>query len=607
VAPTDQLLQFVLAGVTIGAIYAMVALGFTIIYNVSGLINFAQGEFVVLGALLVHSLSDTRHGPGMAMAPAVVLAVGATVLVGFALERLGIRPTRGGLASLTLVTLGASLAIRGAADVIWGKDALPVAPFSSGPGVQLGAAVLATQSLWVLGSAALVMMALYLLFNRTLVGRALIACGLNRYGATVIGIDVGRMRLWSFGLSAALGALAGALIAPITLASPGLGLVGVKGFAAAALGGFGSAPGAVLGGLALGVVEALGGGLIASQYREVIAYVVLLGVLLMRPREAIEVASSEASDSGSRRHGMDSRRGVTAIAVVACAVPLLGNAYLTSLGVMVGLFALVGLGLGLLGLSGQLSLGHAAFMGIGAYTSAILTAQHQWPPVLALIAGAALTGVVAAGIGQPLTRLSGHHLALGTLAVGSIATELFKHWESVTNGVAGIRNVPRLSVGGFSVVDDAEHYLLIWVLVLLTGLVLVNLMRSRIGRAMHAVAAKESSAAAVGVDAGRLKVQLFVLSAVVASIAGRLYAHLIGFVDPAPFGFETSLRLVVLTVVGGSMSIIGPVLGAVLVVSLSQLLQHASDWNTLLNGLLLVAIVVRLPRGLSGALTWQRA
>jgi branched-chain amino acid transport system permease protein len=539
---------------------------------------------------------------------AVVLAVGATVLVGLVLERVGIRPTRGGLASLTLVTLGASLAIRGAADVIWGKDALPVPPFSSGPGIQVGAAVLSAQSLWVFGSATLAMVALYVLFNRTLIGRALIACGLNRYGATVIGIDVGRMRLWSFGLSAALGALAGALIAPITLASPGLGLVGVKGFAAAALGGFGSAPGAVIGGLALGVVEALGGGLIASQFKEAFAAVVLLGVLLIRPGGATEAGASDAEHERPRGHatGSHARLVFGILAALACAVPLLGNAYLTNLGVMVGLFALVGLGLGLLGVSGQMSLGHAAFMGIGAYTSAILTAQYLWPSVLALLAGVVITTVIAAAIGQPLTRLNGHYLALGTLAIGSIASEIFKHWESVTHGVAGIRNVPRLSVAGFTVVDDTEHYLLIWILVLLTGIGLANLMRSRIGRAVHAVAASDTSAAAVGVHVRGLKVKVFVLSAVVASVAGSLYAHLIGFVDPAPFGFDTSLRLVVLTVVGGSMSIFGPVLGAALVVGLSQVLQHASDWSTLLNGLLLVAIVVRLPLGLSAAFARRR-
>lgn len=606
----DLLLQFLVSGLTIGAIYALVALGFTIVYNVTGIINFAQGEFVMLGGLLTYSFSDRGAGLGLPLAAAVPLAILGTTLVGLAIERFAIRPSRSAsIVALIIVTIGASLALRGAAQLAWGKDALPVRAFSGDGVIPLGGAVISRQGLWVLGVTVLVMLLLYLFFNRTLLGRAVLACGLNRYGATLIGIDARQMSLLSFGLSAALGALGGALIAPISLAGPEMGVVGLKGFAAAVIGGLGSSPGAVLGGLTLGVLEALGAGYISSAYKDAIAFVLLIGVLLVRPEGLLGVRSNEvhsaALDAGAGRvrgQRLDRMRLNRAWAAVAAAIllfPLFGaNNFLLNLGVVIGVYALVAVGLGLLmGYTGQISLAQAAFMGLGAYSSGVLTTRLGWPPLLALLAGAALSALVAFVAGGQILKLTGHYLALGTLAFGIVVEQGFEQLEPITGGRAGLANIPRLGVGDLTLRGDLAYYYLVWPLTLLVILGLLHVVGSRVGRALRAVASSEPGAQSLGVDSARMKVQVFALSAALASVAGSIYAHFLGFIDPAPFGFAASLSFVIMAVLGGTATVWGPPVGALILVLLSQALQELRDWNTLVNGLILMAVLMFQPRG----------
>lgn len=274
-------LQFLCTGLTIGSIYALIALGFTIIYNASGVVNFAQGEFVMLGALLAVTL--TAHG--VPLVPALVVSVALVTLLGCLLERGFIRPLAGRpVITPIIVTIGASITLRGVSMLAWGKDALPLAPLPGPPTVALGSAVLQFQSVWVLGISLVAMVCLRLFFDRTLTGRAMRANAANREGALLVGINPGRMVMLSFMFSAAIGALAGALIAPITLASYEMGtMLGLKGFSAAILGGLGSSPGAILGGLLLGVLESFAAGFISSGYKDAVAFVVLLLVLFLRP------------------------------------------------------------------------------------------------------------------------------------------------------------------------------------------------------------------------------------------------------------------------------------------------------------------------------------
>ena len=274
-------LQFVASGLTAGAIYALVALGFSIIFNASGAINFAQGEFVMIGGMS----AVTLLAAGLPLAAALPLAVAAAVLVALLVEKLAIEPARhAGTVTLIIITIGVSLFLRGLAQLVWGKGVHRLPAFSSEQPINLFGATLLPQSLWVLGGAALAVAALGAFYGRTLLGKAMLATSYNRLAAQLVGINTRGVLFASFGLAAALGALGGVLIAPIAFTSYDAGvMLGLKGFAAAMLGGLGSFGGAVLGGLLLGLLEGLGAGFVSSAYKDAIAFVVILSVLFLLP------------------------------------------------------------------------------------------------------------------------------------------------------------------------------------------------------------------------------------------------------------------------------------------------------------------------------------
>ncbi|MBE7417897.1 MAG: branched-chain amino acid ABC transporter permease [Ideonella sp.] len=274
-------LQFVAGGLTAGAIYALVALGFSIIYNASGAINFAQGEFVMIGGMSAVALLAT----GMPLPLAVLLALAVAVFVGLLLEKLAIEPARNAsTVTLIIITIGASLFLRGLAQLVWDKRIHALPAFSGDKPITLFGATVLPQGLWVLGVTALAVLALSWFFGRTLFGKAMLATSYNPLAARLMGIQTRTVLLVSFGLAALLGALGGVLTAPITFTSYDSGLMlGLKGFSAAMLGGLGSFAGAVAGGLLLGLIEALSAGFVSSAYKDAIAFVVILAVLFLLP------------------------------------------------------------------------------------------------------------------------------------------------------------------------------------------------------------------------------------------------------------------------------------------------------------------------------------
>ena len=276
-----MLTQYLLSGLTAGAIYALVALGFAIIYNASHVINFAQGEFVMIGGMTVAALVEA----GVPLAFSIIVAIGTATAVGLLLEKLAVEPARGAsVVTLIIITIGASILLRGLATLVWDKKVHRLPAFSGEAPIALGGATLLPQVLWVLGVSAAAVALLTWFFRRTLAGKAILAVSHNRLAAELVGISVRRALAASFALSAALGALAGVLIAPIAFTSWDSGvMLGLKGFAAAILGGLGSAAGAVAGGLALGLVEALGAGYVSSVYKDVFAFLIILAALVFLP------------------------------------------------------------------------------------------------------------------------------------------------------------------------------------------------------------------------------------------------------------------------------------------------------------------------------------
>ena len=295
------------------------------------------------------------------------------------------------------------------------------------------------------------------------------------------------------------------------------------------------------------------------------------------------------------------------IFVALIATPLLlRSAYLTTTGVLIGIHAIIAVGLGLLmGYAGQVSLGHAAFYGMGAYCSAILTTKVGLPPLLGIAAGMAITALIALAVGAPALRLRGHYLAMFTLGLGIIAQIIFNQAKSLTGGFSGIARIPQFSVGGLTMDTDAKAYLVVLGVLAVTIIMARNLVNSRTGRALRALHESEVAAGVCGVDVARAKLEVFVLSAVLASVAGSLYAHFITFISPDPFGFRFSVELLVMVVVGGASNVWGPVAGATLFRVLAQFLQKAGEnipyvaaLDTVLFGAVLVVVVIFLQQGL---------
>lgn len=278
----SELLQFLVSGVTVGAIYAAIALGFTLIYNASGVVNFAQGEFVVIGGMTAAALI----GAGVPVWIAAPLAVIAGMLVGVLLYRLAIRPAREApLVSLIIITIGASIFLRGAMQALFDKQIHRYDGFSGDAPLRVGGATILPQSLWIIGGSVAVFAFLAWFLNRTRAGRGIRATASNRMAAALVGINTGRAMNLSFALSAAIGALAGVLATPVTFTSYDVGvLMALKGFSATMLGGVGSPLGALAGGLLIGLIEAMTAGYISSDYKDASAFVVILLVLFLRPQ-----------------------------------------------------------------------------------------------------------------------------------------------------------------------------------------------------------------------------------------------------------------------------------------------------------------------------------
>jgi branched-chain amino acid transport system permease protein len=280
---SQQILQYIFSGLSTGAIYSLIGIGFAIIYNSTGIINFAQGEFVMLGGMFGVYFYTIHQFP---LIVALVLAVLCAAASGVMFERLAIRPLRRATPlGLVIITIGGSILIRGITMLLWGKDTHSLPMFTGSEPITIAGATILPQHLWIFGITVLILIASKLFFNYSIAGKAMRACSFNRQAACLVGIDVRKMVLFSFMISSAVGSMAGIIIAPLTMTSYDVGvMLGIKGFCAAIIGGMGTGAGTIIGGLVLGLLEAFGAGLISASYKDAIAFIILLLILFIRPQ-----------------------------------------------------------------------------------------------------------------------------------------------------------------------------------------------------------------------------------------------------------------------------------------------------------------------------------
>jgi branched-chain amino acid transport system permease protein len=293
--------------------------------------------------------------------------------------------------------------------------------------------------------------------------------------------------------------------------------------------------------------------------------------------------------------------GVVALIAIAIAFPVFGSASAVTVMALGGLYAIVAIGLNLLvGYTGKISFGHNAFMAMGAYTSGILTVHYDWSPLSAMIAAVVSTGLVALVIGAPILRVRGHYLAMITLAFSQVVILVSTRWTEVTGGLLGIPGVPDFAILGFSFDTKLKMYYLIWGITIVLLLFSFRIVDSRFGRALRALGAHETAAGALGVNVVRSRIQIFVLSAIYAALAGSLYAHFLNYVNGTFFDLSVMIQLMAILVVGGIGTLWGPVVGAVLLIWVSQNLGSYAEYSQLIFGLLYGGALLFLPGGVVG-------
>lgn len=277
--------------------------------------------------------------------------------------------------------------------------------------------------------------------------------------------------------------------------------------------------------------------------------------------------------------------------------------------VFAGIFSLISIGLSMLmGYAGQISMAQAAFFGIGAYTSGILTVHFGLNPWLAMPVGMLLAAVVAWLLGIPALRLKGHYLAMATLGFGVIVHIILSEEVAWTGGPSGMADIPSLSIAGIKFTSEIAYYYLVWAVVFLALLFCFLVLHSRVGRALRAIHQEETAAEAMGVPTARLKVQIFVLSAVLAALAGSLYTHYVTFLNPGSFNLMWSIRFILMVMVGGMQSLWGALVGTVLMTFVgNEWLQVFADFEILAYGAILLFVALFLPRGLVSLINQGRS
>jgi branched-chain amino acid transport system permease protein len=610
----QQALEIIVGGLLQGGAFALVALGFALIYRVTGMLNLAQGAFVILGALLLYTFHQALMWPlPLAfLASLFISVVIGTVLAQFVLEpALRKLPPGGSI----MITAGLLTLFEGAILLTWGSQPYQLDAFTGSRSYEVFGILFPTQAPWDAGGTVLIVAAMWYVMQKTRFGMALRACSENHAAAALMGIDVRRMTIASFASAAGIGAIAGMLIGPIiSLEFSGGGIFSTSGFIALSIGGAASFFGPIVGGLSLGLIEQGAAGYISSMFSTTIALILLLVMLIVRPtgliagrihrREDVRDIPKNQSSVSTRLNGTQKRAlGVVALLAIVVA-PFLVSAQLLSSLVIAGIIYIALLGLDvLMGYCGLVSLGNAAFMATGGYIAAICCVDFHLPPLVGMLAGLVVSLACASVLSFVTVKLRGLYMALATLSFGLLIDSLALGMRDWTGGPSGLPGIPSFSIGSLVFASPMANYYLVWGIVVVSLIVLANAMRSDFGRALRAIHTDQTAALALGVDVPRYKLYAFLIGAAFASISGSLLAFDFHFISPTMVSTDQSFLLVTMLIIGGEATLVGPVIGVILLTLLPTLFQFLDTYKTMVSGFLLVAALLYFPSGLYGGFT----
>jgi branched-chain amino acid transport system permease protein len=594
-----------LAGLIGGSTYALIAVGVSLVFGVSNIVNFAHGSVFAVGAMTAWWLSGPLALDFWLVAPGVVVI---TALLGWAVYLIAVRPLRKapGIAVL-LATFAVGIILDNLSLKLFGAETRRLESAFPRDNFEIAGFRFGTLSLVIIGVSLLCVVALVVLLNYTRTGRAIRATSQDTEAAQQMGIPVERIQALSFIIASVLGGVAGLLVGMYSSnVSPSMGfLAGLQGFAAATIGGLGSIPGAIVGGLLLGIGEAFGVSLWGDSVRQLITFGSLLLVLWIRPGGLLGRVPTIASEPmtgtffGAGRPLRLPPWAAVAGAAALLLIPLIASDYFLRAGSLIWIYALFALSVTLAGgFAGQIVLGQAGALAIGAYTSAILVTRYEWDFWPSLAAAGLAAGVLQVILTAPTWRLRGHYVSMATLAAGAFVSALALNLPGVTGGSRGIASIPRPELFGFSLGGATPMYLLTLVLLLVALLLVSKLGTSRLGRIWSAVREDEIAAASSGLHAASYKSLAFGLGAVLAGIAGALYSVQVTFIEPKQFDVSLSVLAVTIAILGGLRAPIGVIVGAVALVGAPELFRPLADWRLLIYGVLLLVLIVLRPQGL---------
>ena len=607
----------IINGLAIGNIYALIAIGFTLIFGVANLINFAHGSVFMIGAYVGWLMATRYDWPFLALLPVVLLA---SAVLGILIERLALRPLAGAPAIAPLLsTIAVATIIDRAAELIFSPETQLFKALLPVQVIPVAGVTITTLDLIVaaIGLTCTAILTLFLRYHR--LGWAIRATAQDRVAAVQMGVDVNQVTMLTFGIGSALGGLAGLLVGQyFANVAPAMGFqFGLKGFTAAIIGGLGSVPGAVAGGLLLGVAEALGITWLGTGYRNLVTFGLLILVLVLRPGGLLGRATAfQGSTAGAAFFSVGRpvaipRWFIALLGVGAAALPLLvDSSYAMRVLALGFIFAILAISLNLIsGFAGQVSIGHAALFGIGAYAVALLMQQVGLPFWVAMPLAALITIVIGVPLAAPALGLSGHYVAIATLGLGEIVNLLLINDPlGITHGPNGVRGIPVPSLFGYALRSMRDFYWLALACLALVVVLAVALNHSHLGRTLRAIREDEVGAAAQGVRPGHYKNLAFGLAAAVAALAGGLFAVMTASIFPSSFVTTESILILTMVVLGGMGNIAGSIAAAVLLIILPealrdiQVLGHPlADYRLFFYGILLLLLIRFRPQGLFGS------
>jgi branched-chain amino acid transport system permease protein len=601
-------LDYTINGLVVGNIYALLAVGLALIYGVSHLINFAHGSIYMVGAY-IGWLSITRLGTPLPLTLAtVVIGCGA---LGILIERVALRPlTNAPRIAPLLSTIGVGLVLDQVMQLLFTPDPRAVPSQVPDWRLQIGGGTIGALDLLIGGIGLASALLLYLFLRYTKLGWAVRATALDRDAAQQCGVDVNRVNSTVFAIAAALGGVSGLLVGMYyNNIDPNMGYhAGLKGIVAQMIGGMGNVPGAIAGSLILGLIESYGIATLGTSYRNLFAFVVMILILVLKPNGIFAkgrhlppepLTGTFIAPSAPVRLSWPV---IGAAIAIAAALPLVvQNGYILQTLGIAWLFGVLAISLTLVaGTAGQISLGHAGLLAIGAYASALFAMKSGLPVPLAIPAAGVLTACLGTLLLYPSFRLRGHYVTIATLGVGEIVTLAILNWDRLTQGPVGLAGIPPLSAFGVKAISGLWIYEISLVVLLLVAGLQYRVLTSHLGRTFRAMRDDDVAARSYGIALDRYKALAFGVAGFSAGIAGAILAHIYSYVNHETFTSQVSLLALTMVILGGLGNVTGAILGAVLLVGLPEVFRFAAEYRMLIYGLALLLLIRFRPQGLLG-------